>query len=158
MKIATPRPAGRRKTQRENDSATADILLVDDNKEMRDFLHLLLKRHYKVHLAINGRDGLNKARNLKPALIVSDVMMPVMNGYEMTQEIKADEELKRIPVMLITAKADMANKIEGLEYGADDYLAKPFNSKELLARVKSLLKISRLQQELMILNETCRAR
>jgi len=134
-------------------SSEYDILIVDDNKELRNFLRLLLSEKYNTHIAVNGKDGLNKAREVKPDLIISDVMMPIMNGYEMTQRIKEDEELKRIPVMMITAKADLANKIEGLEYGADDYLAKPFNSKELLTRVKSLLKINMLQKELICLNE-----
>lgn len=116
------------------------ILVVEDNHDLRDFLKFLLSEHYNVFLAVNGKDGLNKARDLKPDLIVSDVMMPVMNGYEMTRKIKEDEKLKRIPVIMLTAKADLAEKIEGLESGADDYLTKPFSSKELFARIRMLLK------------------
>jgi adenylate cyclase len=129
------------------------LLIVEDNPDMRNFLTFLLQDHYTVHTAENGEEGLRKARELHPDLIVSDVMMPVMNGYEMTQKIKEDEELKRTPVLMLTAKAEIANKIEGLEYGADDYLTKPFNSKELLTRIKSLLKINMLQRELLDLNQ-----
>ncbi len=129
------------------------LLVVEDNPDMRNFLTFLLQDSYTVHTAENGEEGLRKARELRPDLIVSDVMMPVMNGYEMTQKIKEDEELKRTPVLMLTAKAEIANKIEGLEYGADDYLTKPFNSKELLTRIKSLLKINMLQRELLDLNQ-----
>jgi DNA-binding response OmpR family regulator len=120
---------------------------------MRNFLKFLLQEHYTIHLAVNGEDGLLKTKEIIPDLIVSDVMMPIMNGYEMTKHIKEDDELKRIPVLMLTAKAEIANKIEGLEFGADDYLTKPFNSKELLTRIKSLLKINMLQKELLELNQ-----
>ena len=134
------------------------LLIVEDNPDMRNFLTFLLQESYTVHTAENGEEGLHKARELHPDLIVSDVMMPVMNGYEMTQKIKEDEDLKRTPVLMLTAKAEIANKIEGLEYGADDYLTKPFNSKELLTRIKSLLKINMLQRELLDLNQNLEAK
>jgi signal transduction histidine kinase/class 3 adenylate cyclase len=133
-------------------SGLINILVVEDNPDMRNFLKFLLQEHYNVHLAVNGEDGFNRTKELMPDLIVSDVMMPIMNGYEMTQKIKEDDSLKRIPVLMLTAKAEIANKIEGLEFGADDYLTKPFNSKELLTRIRSLLKINMLQKELLELN------
>lgn len=117
-----------------------NILIVEDNPDMQNFLKFLLHKHYNVHLASDGEEGFNTASLLKPDLIVSDVMMPVMNGYEMTKKIKSDGHLKRIPVIMLTAKSDISSKIEGIEYGADDYLTKPFNSKELLTRIKMLLK------------------
>lgn len=143
------------------DNATAEsigddqqsILIVEDNPEMRNFLNMLLKDQYNVNIAVNGQDGLNLAKKILPDLIITDVMMPIMNGYELTRSIKADESLKRIPIIMITAKSEMSNKIEGLEYGADDYLTKPFNSKELLTRVKNLLHLSCLQHELIEINE-----
>lgn len=116
------------------------ILIVEDNTDMRSFLGFILKDYFNVHFAVNGEDGLLSAQRLKPDLIVSDVMMPVMNGYDMTRRLKADENLWRIPVILLTARAEITNKIEGLEFGADDYLTKPFSSRELLTRIKSLLK------------------
>lgn len=117
-----------------------DILIVDDNPDMQNFLKLLLHKYYNVHIAENGEEGFEIASQLKPALIVSDVMMPVMNGYEMTKKIKEDRHLSRTPVIMLTAKSDVSSKIEGMEYGADDYLTKPFNSRELLTRIRMLLK------------------
>lgn len=117
-----------------------NILVVEDNPDMRSYLTLLLEERYNVHFAVDGKDGLDKAQELQPDLIVTDVMMPVMNGYQMTQKIKEDDKLNRTPILMLTAKADISQKIEGLEYGADDYLTKPFNSKELLVRIKTLLK------------------
>lgn len=117
-----------------------DILIVEDNSDMQNFLKFLLQKYYNVHIAENGEEGYKIALELKPALIVSDVMMPVMNGYEMTKKIKEDNNLKRTPVIMLTAKSDISSKIEGIEYGADDYLTKPFNSKELLTRIRMLLK------------------
>jgi len=116
------------------------VLIVEDNADMRSFLGFILKDCYNVYYAVNGEDGLLSAERLKPDLILSDVMMPVMNGYDMTRKIKSNAELNRIPVILLTAKAEISNKIEGLEYGADDYLTKPFSSRELLTRIKNLLK------------------
>jgi len=132
--------AGEDSTEQKKNKSDIDILIVDDNPDMQNFLKFLLQKYYNVHLAANGEDGFKAAEELKPDLIVSDVMMPVMNGYEMTKKIKEDKRLKRIPVILLTAKAELASKIEGIEYGADDYLTKPFNSKELLTRIKMLLK------------------
>ncbi len=130
-----------------------NILVVEDNQDMRNFLNFLLKDLYNVHLAINGEEGLKFAYEIKPDLIVSDVMMPIMNGYEMTKRIKENDEIKRIPVILLTAKAEISNKIEGLEYGADDYLTKPFNSKELLTRIKTHLKNYEYEKIILERNE-----
>jgi signal transduction histidine kinase len=124
------------------------ILIVEDNQDMQEFLQLLLVTHYNVDLAVNGAEGMRKARESRPDLILTDVMMPVMNGYEMTKKIKVDDDLRDIPIVMLTAKSEISNKIEGLEYGADDYLTKPFNSKELLTRVKSLLTIKARTEEL----------
>jgi signal transduction histidine kinase/serine phosphatase RsbU (regulator of sigma subunit) len=117
-----------------------DVLIVEDNPDMQNFFRFLLHKHYNIHIAANGEEGFKTAYELRPDLIVSDVMMPVMNGYEMTKKIKDDNRLKRTPVIMLTAKSDISSKIEGIEYGADDYLTKPFNSKELLTRIRMLLK------------------
>ncbi|MBN2078907.1 MAG: SpoIIE family protein phosphatase [Spirochaetes bacterium] len=134
------------------DESRKRILIVEDNPDMRDFLVVLLDKDYDIHLAFNGEEGLRKTRDLRPDLVLSDVMMPIMNGYDMTREIKNDRELDHIPVILLTAKADMAYKIEGLEQGADDYLTKPFNSKELLARIRTLLNNHEYQKLIRIRN------
>ncbi|MCP4135125.1 MAG: SpoIIE family protein phosphatase, partial [bacterium] len=117
----------------------AALLIVEDNSGMRNFLVSLFKNSYSLTTAVNGREGFEKARELKPDLVITDVMMPELDGNEMTRMLKEDKELKSIPVIMLTAKARVAQKIEGLEYGADDYVTKPFNSRELMARVRSLL-------------------
>ncbi len=132
-----------------SDAAPVDaptVLIVEDNPDMRALLHSLLERGYRVIEAVNGGEGLTAARERMPDLVITDVMMPVMNGYDLTRLIKEDAALAGTPVLMLTAKADIAYKIEGLEYGADDYLTKPFNSRELLARVDSLLRTRAYQR------------
>ena len=122
------------------------ILVVDDNADMRNFLRILLQKRYRVILAENGEEGIRCARKHRPNLIVTDVMMPVMNGFEMTAIIKKDEVLKTTPVIMLTADTELNNKVAGLEFGADDYLHKPFNSLELMTRISSLLNNYEYQQ------------
>jgi PAS domain S-box-containing protein len=126
--------------------AEKSILVVDDNRDMRNFLKILLKGKYRVILAENGEEGIRCARRHRPNLIVTDVMMPVMSGFEMTAIIKKEEELKTTPVIMLTADTELINKVAGLEFGADDYLHKPFNSLELMTRISSLLKNYEYQQ------------
>ncbi len=121
------------------------LLVIDDTADMRKFITTLLKNEYQIITAVNGRDGFEKAKTERPDLIISDVMMPEMDGYELTRAIKSDNSLSGTPVILLTARADVDMKIEGLEFGADDYLSKPFNSKELRARIKSQLKMKSLR-------------
>ncbi len=146
--LAAPAPPVTASTHSPVPSDRPRVLVVDDNADMREFIAALLARDYEVHLAVHGADGLARADELRPDLIVTDVMMPVMNGYELTRRLKARDDLRAIPVIMLTARAELANKIEGLEFGADDYLTKPFNSKELLTRVAALLKSSRFQRML----------
>ncbi len=122
------------------------ILVVDDNVDMRNFLKILLQKKYRIILAENGEEGIRCARSHRPDLIVTDVMMPVMSGFEMTSIIKNDNELKTTPVIMLTADTELINKVAGLEFGADDYLHKPFNSLELMTRISSLLKNYEYQQ------------
>ncbi len=137
----------------DENNAPLKVLVVEDNPDMRDFLKTLLQEHYRVFSAVDGLDGLNTTKELEPDVIVTDVMMPNIDGYTMTKMLKENASLKRIPVLMLTAKADIAHKIEGLEYGADDYLTKPFNSKELLVRIKMLLKTREYEKIIEARNE-----
>ncbi len=115
------------------------IMIVEDSEDVRFFLSSILKNQYNLILAENGVDALEKSVEQLPDLIISDIMMPEMDGLEFCKRIKSDWKTSHIPVILLTARTTVDNKVEGLEYGADDYLTKPFNSRELTARIKNLL-------------------
>lgn len=126
------------------------ILIVDDAV---DTVELLKKRFlsegYDTAEAYDGEEALKQVDEYKPDLIVLDIMMPKLDGYEVCQRLKADENKKYIPVLMLTAKGEVENKVKGLEIGADDYLAKPFDYKELSARVRSLLAIKAAREKLV---------
>ena len=138
----------------ENEADTEDpapkhrVLLVEDNADMRSFITTLLVREYIVDTAENGKVGLARAQEIIPDLILSDVMMPEMNGYELAHAIKSGPTTKDIPIIMLSAKADVLHRIEGLEYGADDYLPKPFNSIELMTRIRNQIAGKKLEREL----------
>ena len=117
------------------------VLIVEDNKDVRDFITEQLDPFFNIAVAINGKEGYAKAKEIMPDLVVSDVMMPEMDGFEMTKLLKTDVITSHVPVILLTAKAESEDKIGGLELGADDYLTKPFDGKELIARINNLIKV-----------------
>jgi signal transduction histidine kinase/ligand-binding sensor domain-containing protein/DNA-binding response OmpR family regulator len=123
------------------------ILFVEDNEDVRIYVNDLLKSEYNVLLADSGESGIEVTKNNLPDLILSDVMMPGMDGFEFCKRIKSDWKTSHIPVILLTAKVDHQSKLDGLELGADDYLTKPFEQKELLIRVKNLIEQRRLLKE-----------
>lgn len=115
------------------------VLVVEDNADIRDYIRQSFTDLYDVHCAENGKEGLEKAMEVMPAIIVCDVMMPVMDGIEMTRRIKADQRTSHIPVILLTAKETQTDREEGYESGADSYLTKPFSSSLLQSRINNLL-------------------
>ena len=124
----------------------ATVLVADDNADMRQHIESILQRHFNVVTAANGMDALQKIRTENPSLVLSDIMMPVMDGIQLLKEIKNNVQTAHIPVVLLTARAGEESKIEGYEIGADDYLIKPFSARELKARIDAQIKIKQKQE------------
>ena len=145
-----------------NDETRSDyktMLLVEDNLELRFFLRSIFSLQYNVIEATNGMEGLNKALKFVPDMIISDIMMPEMDGMEMIRQIRENMSTSHIPVVLLTAKTDMDSKLEGMSYGADDYITKPFSATYLQARVENIMeRRSKLQhiycEHLMTIDDT----
>ncbi len=115
------------------------LLVIEDNSDVRKYIVEVLHDHYQTAEAFDGEEGLEKAFDLIPDLIISDIMMPKIDGTQLCHSLKTDSRTCHIPLVLLTAKATLRDKIEGLENGADDYIMKPFESRELKARIKNLL-------------------
>jgi PAS domain S-box-containing protein len=118
------------------------IVLADDNADMRRYVARLLGHRYRVHAVSDGLEALDAARSLHPKLILSDVMMPRLDGFGLLKEIRSDAQLADIPVILLSARAGEESRVEGLTAGGDDYLVKPFTARELLARVETHLRMA----------------
>ena len=125
-----------------SDSRTDYVLIADDNADMRQHIRSLLGNQYKTLTASNGIEALGLTRKYRPALVLSDIMMPEMDGIALLKAVKNDPELCHIPVILITARAGEESRIEGIEIGADDYIVKPFSSRELIARAQAQIRMS----------------
>ncbi len=126
------------------------ILIADDNDDVQAYLTACLTNDYVIEIAQNGQECEDLALNNIPDLIVLDVMMPFKDGFEVCKTLKSDERTSHIPIIMLTAKADMDSRLGGLEQGADDYLTKPFNKKELLLRIRNLLELRRQLQQYYI--------
>ncbi|EAZ92590.1 ATP-binding protein [Crocosphaera chwakensis] len=144
--------------------AKAKILLVEDNADMRNYLKRLLDPYYEVETANDGLEALTLIRNVSDHnnhgamydLILTDIMMPRLDGFELLQSLRDNSEMQKIPIIMLSARAGEEFQIEGLEAGADDYLWKPFSARQLLARVKTHLKLTQMRQ-VQALNETLEA-
>jgi class 3 adenylate cyclase/anti-sigma regulatory factor (Ser/Thr protein kinase) len=129
------------------------VLVVDDNADLRGYVSGILRNHgYKVYTARNGDEGFRTAEKIQPSVIVTDLMMPLVTGLEMIGMIRKEQKLKGTPVILLTAKIDEETRISGTELGADAYLAKPFNDRELLAEVRNLVALKENERRVLRLN------
>ena len=134
--------AEHRPTQHETTSGdTLQLLLVEDNTDVIRYLESLLEGTYNIEIARDGAEGYKKALACIPDLIISDVMMPEMDGYTLSRKLKADLRTSHIPIVLLTARSDFDSRIEGLKSGADAYLSKPFNRQELFIRINALISL-----------------
>jgi len=133
------------------------ILVVDDQRTNVELMaNLLRARRYEVLTALDGEEALRRVRAERPDLVVSDIMMPGLDGYELCRRLRADPETALLPVVLVTSLDPQAERVKGIEAGADDFLSKPVNWTELFARVRSLLRIKSLQDEVRRQAETLR--
>jgi signal transduction histidine kinase len=128
-------------------TTTGRILLADDNADMRAYVRRLLGEAYEIESVSNGMEALAAIKNRPPDLVVTDVMMPELDGFGLLRELRANENTSTIPVILLSAKAGEDARIEGLQAGADDYMVKPFTARELLARVGAHLALGRMRRE-----------
>ena len=120
--------------------------MADDNADVRGYVRDLLSPYYVVETVTDGEKALAAARRTRPDLILSDVMMPRLDGFGLLAAIRADETLRSVPVLLLSARAGEEARIEGLDAGADDYVIKPFSARELLARVGALLELRHMRR------------
>ena len=129
------------------------ILLADDNADMREYLARLLGRHWSVEAVRDGREALEAARERPPDLVLTDVMMPGLDGFGLLKALRADARTAAVPVIMLSARAGEEARVEGLQTGADDYLVKPFSARELLARVNAQMTLARNARERALLLE-----
>ncbi len=139
--------AGQDAPEDQEEAAAATILVVEDNADLRDFVARELSDAYRVHTAADGDEGLAMALDLVPDVVVSDVMMPGRDGFELCAALKADLATSHVPVILLTARVGMESRLEGLGRGADDYVPKPFDIRELRLRIANLLTTLARQRE-----------
>ncbi|HEU5228572.1 MAG TPA: ATP-binding protein [Ktedonobacteraceae bacterium] len=133
--------------QREEKRQVARILLADDNADMREYVSRLLANRYELRAVADGRAALEAMKEYQPDLVVTDIMMPGMDGFELLQALRSNPQTNTLPVIMLSARAGEEASIEGMEAGADDYLSKPFSARELIARVGAHLEMARIRKE-----------
>lgn len=136
FKAQSPKPT----TQNLNSTSLPLALIVEDNEDLRAYIRSCLEDQWTVQEAIDGTEGLEKAIKLIPEVIITDVMMPKMDGHGLTKALRENIQTSHIPIIMLTAKAYVEDRIEGFEHGADDYLTKPFDARELVVRTQNLVK------------------
>lgn len=146
-KLSTDNSSAEEYYARENGKNIPTILVIDDNPDILDYLVLILSERYNVVATQKSSQALELARNKNVGLIISDIMMPAPDGFEICESIKKNPDTNHIPVILLTARASDENRLHGLELGADDYISKPFNSEELMARVENLIEIRQILKD-----------
>src|SRR5438128_10401653 len=125
------------------------ILIVEDERDVVDLLILNLRKAggFAISVAADGATGLQKARTEKPAFVILDLMLPKMSGLEVCKVLKNDPETRHIPIMMLTAKAEEIDRIVGLEFGADDYVTKPFSPREVILRIQAIMRRGEVKSE-----------
>ena len=144
--------------EKKDEAEKSTILIVEDNDDMRDYLAGILSKKYRTLSAVNGKEALLELEKEKVDLVLSDLMMPEMGGYELTQSIRSRDQYEGLPIILLTAKSQVTDKIQGFEKGANDYIIKPFSAEEVLARIKSQLKFKLLRDKLLRANLNLKGR
>jgi signal transduction histidine kinase len=142
---ATERRIGARHPQQEQPGQA--VLVVDDTPDILQVVHMTLCDRFKVHVARDGLEGLSRAKELLPSLIITDLMMPGIDGHELIRRLRQDAATRRIPVIMLSARGEAADRAAGLEVGANGYLAKPFSPRELRGAVQSLLRLQDIQAD-----------
>jgi len=144
-------PTVEAQTEVEGSSSPLSLLVIEDNAELRAFLSIILSKDYNVVTAVNGREGLQTAKETMPNFIITDVMMPEMDGLTMVHQIKQDPNISHIPIIVLSAKASLEDRLAGLQEGIDDYITKPFSATYLIQRVNNIISQRRiLQQQVMV--------
>ena len=144
---------GQLTSEQTSSTPRSKIVLADDNADMRDYVKRLLSSDYEVTDVSNGREALRAVHERKPDLLLTDVMMPELDGFGLLNKLRTDDQLKAIPVILLSARAGDDSRVEGLEAGADDYLVKPFSARELLARVGGTIALAKMRREVEVEKE-----
>lgn len=134
---STSNPTG--KIAGDTDPYESNILIVEDHKDVTEYIRSCLDENYQCHWASDGKSGLEMAVDLIPDLIITDIMMPMMNGFELVKHVRQDQRTDHIPVIMLTARITTQDRIQGIDQGADVYLGKPFEEEELLAHIKNLI-------------------